>query len=53
MEDDDNEQPIESCCKHGIPFDDKQRDSGLQNGCDECYDEYSDSFSIVRAMEKI
>jgi hypothetical protein len=42
-----------NCCKHGIPFDDKYRDSGLQNDCDECYDEHSDSFSIVRAMEKI
>ena len=53
MTDDENEQPIESCCKHGIPFDDIQRDSGLMNGCDSCYDDYSDSFSIVRAMENI
>jgi hypothetical protein len=41
------------CCRHMVPFDDIQRDSGLQNGCDDCYDDYSDNFSIVRAMEKI
>jgi hypothetical protein len=41
------------CCEHQVPFDDRHRDYGLQNSCDECYDKASDSFSIVRAMEKI
>ncbi len=32
------------CCPHGVLYD---------TDCDACYDEHSDSFSIVRAMEKI
>lgn len=31
-------------CPHGVLYD---------TDCDDCYDEESDSFSIVRAMEKI
>ena len=31
------------CCEHGVTS---------PTGCDECYDKASDSFSIVRAMEK-
>jgi hypothetical protein len=32
------------CCPHGVFY---------GTDCDDCYDEHSDSFSIVRAMEKI
>ena len=32
------------CCEHGVTS---------PTGCDDCYDKKSDSFSIVRAMEKI
>jgi hypothetical protein len=54
--DDDEEEMIVglNCCKHMVPFDDKIREAGFpQNSCDECYDEHSDSFSVVRAMEKM
>ena len=32
------------CCPHGVLYD---------TDCDDCYDDESDSFSIVRAMEMI
>jgi len=32
------------CCEHGVTS---------PTGCDDCYDKKSDSFSIVRSMEKV
>ena len=43
---DQDDEPIVGidCCPHQVPY---------GSDCDACYDEESDSFSIVRAMEKI